>query len=218
MRAPQVLFALSLQDGLGEGFSCDASTARRSRASSCAIRLMRRRGDDRGPLGEILARIHAVDLGGSAAAGPSRGRRPHRRHAPRAGCLEPAATGLRAGALLARPAPAAANHQAPAGAWRLPHRQLSRRRGGRDGDPRLGGRPSRRSGRGPGLAVRQGWRFGAVDKPAGGFGSREDLWRGLRARRRRQGRSGARPLVGSVRHGALGHHLPSAGVAASPGR
>ena len=53
------------------------------------------------------------------------------------------------------------------------------------------------------------WRFGSVDKPAGGFGSREELWAAYETRGRRQGRPGARALVGGVRHRALGHHLPS---------
>ena len=53
------------------------------------------------------------------------------------------------------------------------------------------------------------WRFGSVDKPAGGFGSREELWAAYERAGGAQGRSRAGALVGSVRHRTLGHDLPS---------
>ena len=56
------------------------------------------------------------------------------------------------------------------------------------------------------------WRFGAVDKPAGGFGSREELWAAYQRAGGAKVDPGARPLVGSLRHGALGHHLPQPGL------
>ena len=111
------------------------------------------RGRIAGQLGEILAPPHG-DLG-TLRAGAPRSRRPHRGPAPLARPAGPAAAGLRAGALLARPAQARADGQAGAGPWRLPHRQLPGRRIGRDRDPRLGRRASRRSDRGSGLAVRE---------------------------------------------------------------
>ena len=43
-------------------------------------------------------------------------------------------------------------------------------------DPRLGRRASRRPVEDLGWLCVKSWRFGAVDKPAGGFGSREELW------------------------------------------
>ena len=110
---------------------CCSSSPRRmgwAKASSCACRgtaiarkLLRDPPYDEartriaGQLGEILARIHAVDPANLPPLGPSRGRRPHRRHAPRPRRLEPAATGVRTGADLARPAQAAADR--PADRW-----------------------------------------------------------------------------------------------------
>ncbi len=128
VRAPKVLFELTPQDGLGEGF-----VMQRIDGTAIARKLLRdppyanARTMIAGQLGEILARIHAVDLGDlpplshREAADHIAGMR----HALDA--LEPAATSLRIGAVLARPAPAAADRQAAAGPWRLPHRQLSRR-------------------------------------------------------------------------------------------
>jgi aminoglycoside phosphotransferase (APT) family kinase protein len=48
------------------------------------------------------------------------------------------------------------------------------------------------------------WRFGA-EPPVGGFGTREDLF--ACGRRRRSGGSGARSLLGSLRHAQVGHHV-----------
>ena len=84
VRAPQVLFELTPQDGLGEGF-----VMQRVEGTAIARKLLRdapyakARTMIAGQLGEILARIHAVDLGDLPPLRPSRGRRPHRRHAPR---------------------------------------------------------------------------------------------------------------------------------------
>ena len=171
------------------------------------------RGLIAGQLGEILARIHATDARDAAAAGAPRGRRPHRSAAPPLDLLgQPQPVFELALSWLDRrkPAPTAG---AGAGPWRLPHRQLPRRRNGRDRDPRLGRRASRRSDRGSRLAVRQKLALRRrrqagrrLRQPRGTVGR-------LPARRRRQGRSGARPLVGSLRHGALGHHLPQPGLA-----
>ena len=136
--------------------SCAGSAAPRSPASSCATRpTPRRAGLIAGQLGEILARIHAVDL----KTLPPLARREAADHI----------AGLRRALdLLGQPQPVfelalswldrrkpAPIDQAAAGPWRLPHRQLSGRRIGRDRDPRLGRRASRRSDRGSGLAVRQ---------------------------------------------------------------
>ena len=216
VRAPEPLFELRADDGLGEAY-----VMRRVGGTAIARKLLRdppyeqARGKIAGQLGEILARIHAVHL---------RSLPPlvHREAADHVAGLRRALDTLSqpqpvfelALSWLDRrkPAPIA---RAAAGSWRLPHRQLSRRRIGRDRHPRLGGRASRRSRGGSRLAVRQelalrrGRQAGRrLRQPRGVVGR-------LRARRRRQGRSGARPLVGSAGHGALGHHLPSAGMAAS---
>ena len=125
----EVLFELTPQDGLGEGF-----VMQRVDGTAIARKLLRDPPYEKartmiaGQLGEILARIHAVDLGDLPPL-VHREAADHIAGMRRAlDALEPAATGLRAGALLARPAPAAADRQAIAGARRLPHRQLSRRR------------------------------------------------------------------------------------------
>ena len=50
------------------------------------------------------------------------------------------------------------------------------------------------------------WRFGEIDKPVGGFGTREELFAGYEA----AGRSvdpDARQVLGSDGHAALGHHV-----------
>ena len=60
------------------------------------------------------------------------------------------------------------------------------------------------------------WRFGEIDKPVGGFGSREDLFAGYEAGRA-QGRSGTREILGSDGHAALGHHVLRHDAAVSPG-
>ena len=63
MRAPEVLFELTPQDGLGEAY-----VMRRIGGTAIARKLLRdppyarARGLIAGQLGEILARIHAVDL------------------------------------------------------------------------------------------------------------------------------------------------------------
>ena len=96
--------------------SCAGSAARRSPASSCAIRLTpKARDDDRGPARRDPGAHPCRRARRPAAAGPSRGRRPHRRPAPPARHAGPAATGVRAGAVLARPAQAA--RRSPGRCW-----------------------------------------------------------------------------------------------------
>ena len=58
------------------------------------------------------------------------------------------------------------------------------------------------------------WRFG-VDRPVGGFGDYDDLFRGYERSQRPQRRPGRRALVGSVRHRLVGRGVHAAGVAAS---
>ena len=211
MRAPEVLFELAPQDGLGEAF-----VMRRIGGTAIARKLLRdapyatARDEDRGPArrdpGAHPCRRPAATCRRSPIArrpttSPACAARSTRSSQPQP-VFELALSWLDR----RRPPPIA---QARAGAWRLPHRQLSRRRDRRDRDPRLGGRASRRSGRGSRLAVREELALRRrrqagrrLRQPRGTVGR-------LRARRRRQGRSGARALVGGVRHGALGHHLPS---------
>ena len=50
------------------------------------------------------------------------------------------------------------------------------------------------------------WRFGEIDKPVGGFGSREELFAGYEEAGRKVDR-GSRDVLGSDGHAALGHHV-----------
>ena len=218
VRAPEVLFELSPADGLGEAY-----VMRRIGGTAIARKLLRdppyaaARGRIAGQLGEILARIHATDL----ATLPPLAHREAADHI----------AGLRHQLdLLGQPQPV----------FELALAWLDRRKPAPTprpvlvhGDYRTGNYLADESGvtaildwegahlgdpvEDLGWLCVKSWRFGAVDKPAGGFGSREALWAAYERRRRRQGRSGARPLVGSLRHGALGHHLPQPGVPASLG-
>ena len=130
-----------------------------------------------GQLGEILARIHAVDL---ADLPPlvHREAADHIAGMRRAlDALEPAAAGLRAGAVLARPAHG--RRRSPSRCWCMATTApatISPTRAGvtaiLDWEGAHLGDPVEDLGW---LCVKS-WRFGAVDKPAGGFGSREELW------------------------------------------
>ena len=126
VRAPEVLFELTPEDGLGEAF-----VMRRIGGIAIARKLLRDAPYDgarkkiAGQLGEILARLHAVPLDGL----PPLVRREAADHI---------VSQRRALDLLDRPQPV---FELALG-W---------------------------------LCVKS-WRFGAVDRPAGGFGSREELW------------------------------------------
>ncbi len=177
VRAPEVLFELSPQDRLGEAY-----VMRRIGGTAIARKLLRdaryeaARKRIASQLGEILARIHATD----PASLPPLARREAADHiAGLRGSLDALATPQPVFELALswldrrKPAPLAelvlvhgdyrtGNYLADENGvtaildWELAHL----------GDPveDLGW-----------LCVKS-WRFGAVDKPAGGFGSREELW------------------------------------------
>ena len=157
--------------------SCAGSAVRRSPASSCATRPTRRRAAGiAGQLGEILARIHATDL----ATLPPLARREAADHI----------AGLRRQLdLLGQPQPV----------FELALAWLDRRKPAPTprtvlvhGDYRTGNYLADESGvtaildwegahlgdpvEDLGWLCVKSWRFGAVDKPAAGFGSREELW------------------------------------------
>ncbi|TAJ26190.1 MAG: phosphotransferase family protein [Reyranella sp.] len=177
VRAPEVLFELTSEDGLGDGF-----VMRRVGGIAIARKLLRdapyetARGKIASQLGEILARIHATDpatlpplvtrdAAGSVAS-LRRGIDVLDRALP---VFELALTWLD------RRKPAAPAHPV------LVH-----------GDYRTGNYLADESGvtaildwegahlgdpvEDLGWVCVKSWRFGAVDKPAGGFGSRDQLW------------------------------------------
>src|SRR6266851_1022227 len=177
VRAPEVLFELSPADGLGEAY-----VMRRIGGTAIARKLLRdppyatARGRIAAQLGEILARIHATDL----ATLPPLAHREAADHI----------AGLRRQLdLLGQPQPvfelalAWLDRRKPAPTARpvLVH-----------GDYRTGNYLADESGvtaildweaahlgdpiEDLGWLCVKSWRFGAVDKPAGGFGSREALW------------------------------------------
>lgn len=177
VRAPEVLFELAPEDGLGEGF-----VMRRIGGTAIARKLLRdqpyeaARRKIAGQLGEILARLHAVP----AAGLPPLARREAADHiAGQRQALD----------LLDRPQPV----------FELALSWLDRRRPAPTktpvlvhGDYRTGNYLADESGvtaildwegahlgdpiEDLGWLCVKSWRFGAVDKPAGGFGSREELW------------------------------------------
>jgi len=178
VRAPEVLFELRPDDGLGEAF-----VMRRIGGTAIARKLLRdppyetARRKIAGQLGEILARIHAVD----PANLPPLDRREAADHI----------AGLRG--LLDR-----LGTSQPV--FELALSWLDRRRPPRTdrpvlvhGDYRTGNYLADESGvtaildwegahlgdpiEDLGWLCVKSWRFGAIDKPAGGFGSRETLWR-----------------------------------------
>jgi aminoglycoside phosphotransferase (APT) family kinase protein len=177
VRAPEVLFELTPDDGLGEAF-----VMRRIGGIAIARKLLRDAPYDgarkkiAGQLGEILARLHAVPLDGL----PPLVRREAADHI---------AGQRRALDLLDRPQPvfelalAWLDRRKPAPTARpvLVH-----------GDYRTGNYLADESGvtaildwegahlgdpiEDLGWLCVKSWRFGAIDRPAGGFGSREELW------------------------------------------
>src|SRR5216683_6788545 len=177
VRAPEPLFELAASDGLGEAY-----VMRRVGGTAIARKLLRdppyaqARGRIAGQLGEILARIHATDLGTL----PPLVRREAADHI----------AGLRHSLdLLGQPQPVFElalawldrRKPAPTKAPVLVH-----------GDYRTGNYLADESGvtaildwegahlgdpiEDLGWLCVKSWRFGSVDKPAGGFGSREELW------------------------------------------
>jgi aminoglycoside phosphotransferase (APT) family kinase protein len=177
VRAPEVLFELSPADGLGEAY-----VMRRIGGTAIARKLLRdppyaaARGRIAGQLGEILARIHATDVGTLPPLA-------HREAADHIAGLR------RQLDLLGQPQPV----------FELALAWLDRRKPAPTprpvlvhGDYRTGNYLADESGvtaildwegahlgdpiEDLGWLCVKSWRFGAVDKPAGGFGSREDLW------------------------------------------
>jgi aminoglycoside phosphotransferase (APT) family kinase protein len=177
VRAPEVLFELGPEDGLGEAY-----VMRRIAGTAIARKLLRdppyapARTRIAGQLGEILARIHAVDV---ASLPPLA----HREAADHIASLrhlldtlgQPQPVFELALAWLDRRKPkAAARPVLVHGDYRTGNYLADETgvtaildwEGAHLGDPveDLGW-----------LCVKS-WRFGAVDKPAGGFGSRQQLW------------------------------------------
>jgi aminoglycoside phosphotransferase (APT) family kinase protein len=177
VRAPEVLFELGPEDGLGDGF-----VMRRIGGTAIARKLLRdppyatARARIAGQLGEILARIHSVDLKDLPPL-------VHREAA------DNIAGQRRALDALSQPQPV----------FELALSWLDRRKPAPirrpllvHGDYRTGNYLADESGvtaildwegahlgdpvEDLGWLCVKSWRFGAVDKPAGGFGSREELW------------------------------------------
>lgn len=177
VRAPEPLFELTPQDGLGEAY-----VMRRVVGIAIARKLLRdapyeaARGKIAGQLGEILARIHATD----PATLPPLPRREAADHI----------AGLRRSLdALGRPQPV----------FELALSWLDRRKPAPldrpvlvHGDYRTGNYLVDKTGvttildwelahlgdpvEDLGWLCVKSWRFGAIDKPAGGFGRREELW------------------------------------------
>jgi aminoglycoside phosphotransferase (APT) family kinase protein len=181
VRAPEVLFELGPQDGLGEAF-----VMRRVGGIAIARKLLRdppyadARKKIAHQLGEIAARIHAVD---TANLPPL----PHREAADQVAALRTALDSL----------------NQPQPVFELALSWLDRRRPAPTerpllvhGDFRTGNYLADETGvtaildwegahlgdpiEDLGWVCVKSWRFGSVDKPAGGFGSREDLWAAYR--------------------------------------
>jgi aminoglycoside phosphotransferase (APT) family kinase protein len=177
-RAPEVLFELTPRDGLGEAF-----VMRRVGGTAIARKLLRdppyaeARKKIAGQLGAILARIHAVD---PATLPPLDRREAADQIASLRGLLD------------------TLGHAAPV--FELALAWLDRRKPPPSarptlvhGDYRTGNYLADESGvtaildwegahlgdpvEDLGWLCVKSWRFGAIDKPAGGFGSREELWR-----------------------------------------
>jgi aminoglycoside phosphotransferase (APT) family kinase protein len=177
VRAPEVLFELLPGDGLGEAY-----VMRRIGGTAIARKLLRdppyatARGRIAGQLGEILARIHAVDIGDLPPLA-------HREAADHIAGLR------RQLDLLGQPQPV----------FELALSWLDRRKPAPTarpvlvhGDYRTGNYLADETGvtaildwegahlgdpvEDLGWLCVKSWRFGAIDKPAGGFGSREELW------------------------------------------
>jgi aminoglycoside phosphotransferase (APT) family kinase protein len=177
VRAPEVLFELTPEDGLGEAF-----VMRRVGGIAIARKLLRdppyaeARTKIAGQLGEIVARIHAVDTADLP-------RLPHREAADQVAALRAVLDSL----------------DQPQPVFELALSWLDRRRPTPTtrpllvhGDFRTGNYLADETGvtaildwegahlgdpiEDLGWVCVKSWRFGSVDKPAGGFGSREELW------------------------------------------
>ncbi|CAN5914900.1 phosphotransferase family protein [soil metagenome] len=177
VRAPEPLFELTPLDGLGDGF-----VMRRIGGTAIARKLLRdppyqaARARIAGQLGEILARIHAVD----PASLPPLDRRD---------AAASVAAQRRALDALSQPQPV----------FELALSWLDRRKPAPidrpllvHGDYRTGNYLADESGvtaildwegahlgdpiEDLGWLCVKSWRFGAIDRPAGGFGNREELW------------------------------------------
>ena len=175
--APQVLFELAVGDGLGEAF-----VMRRVGGTAIARKLLRdapyadAREKIARQLGAIVARIHAVDTGNLPPL-------PHREAVDQVAALRAALDSL----------------DQPQPVFELALSWLDRRRPAPTtrpvlvhGDFRTGNYLADESGvtaildwegahlgdpiEDLGWLCVKSWRFGSVDKPAGGFGSREELW------------------------------------------
>lgn len=177
VRAPEVLFELTAEDGLGEAF-----VMRRVGGTAIARKLLRdppyadARQKIARQLGEIVARIHAVDLAGLPPLA-------HREAADQVAALRAVLDSLDQPQPVFELALAWLDRRRPAPTARplLVH-----------GDFRTGNYLADESGvtaildwegahlgdpiEDLGWVCVKSWRFGAVDKPAGGFGSREELW------------------------------------------
>jgi aminoglycoside phosphotransferase (APT) family kinase protein len=209
VRAPEPLFELAAEDGLGDAF-----VMRRVRGTAIARKLLRDPpyGEARqriaGQLGEILARIHATD---TASLPPLAARQAADQIAHLRGALD----------RLAEPQPV----------FELALSWLDRRKPAPverpvlvHGDYRTGNYLADESGvtaildwegahlgdpvEDLGWLCVKSWRFGAIDQPAGGFGSREALW----AAYRRAGGREVDPLrahwwevLGTARWGIICH-------------
>jgi aminoglycoside phosphotransferase (APT) family kinase protein len=177
VRAPEVLFELTAEDGLGKAY-----VMRRIGGTAIARKLLRdppytdARQKIAGQLGEILARIHAVDISTLPPLA-------HREAADHVESLRGLLDTL--------------GHPQPV--FELALSWLDRRKPARaaapvlvHGDYRTGNYLADESGvtaildwegahlgdpvEDLGWLCVKSWRFGSVDKPAGGFGSREELW------------------------------------------
>jgi aminoglycoside phosphotransferase (APT) family kinase protein len=177
VRAPEVLFELVAEDGLGEAY-----VMRRVRGTAIARKLLRdppyadARTKIAGQLGEILARLHATHL---ATLPPLQ----HREATDQVASLRRSLDAL----------------DSPQPVFELALSWLDRRKPRPTerpvlvhGDYRTGNYLADESGvtaildwegahlgdpvEDLGWLCVKSWRFGAVDKPAGGFGSREQLW------------------------------------------
>jgi len=181
-QAPEPLFVLSEADGLGEAF-----VMRRVGGTAIARKLLRdppyaqARGKIASQLGGILARIHAVDPAGLP-------RLERRQAGDQIAGLRSLLDSLGYAAPVFELALGWLDRRKPAPIERpaLVH-----------GDYRTGNYLADESGvtaildwegahlgdpvEDLGWVCVKSWRFGAVDKPAGGFGSREELWRAYEA-------------------------------------
>lgn len=210
VRAPEVLFELAPEDGLGEAY-----VMRRIGGTAIARKLLRdppyekARSRIAGQLGAILARIHATDPATLPAL-------PRREAADQIEGLR------RALDLLGQPQPV----------FELALTWLDRRKPPPTdqpvlvhGDFRTGNYLADETGvtaildwegahlgdpvEDLGWLCVKSWRFGAVDRPAGGFGSREELWKayeGAGGHKVDPARAHWWEVLGTVRWGVICHN------------